>query len=319
MKKLTDLKIIFFGTSVFSEKILSELLKQVPIALVVTQPDRPAGRKKELLAPPVKDLALRENLPLKQFSKIDQPALDFIRQIEPDLIVVASYGLILPQALLEIPAFGCVNVHPSLLPKYRGATPIQGALLNGDQETGVTLMIMNEKMDAGDILIQEKVPVEKDETYPALQDKLIAVAARMIGPTLENLINGKIQPRKQADEEATYVKMIKKQDGLIDWHRSADEIYNQYRAYSYWPQIYSFWEGKRIILEKIALPELKNAQAKRLIAAGKIAKQDEKVLVGTGTQPIELVTVKLEGKKSLPIQEFIKGYPDFIDSQLKTK
>lgn len=314
MKELANCKIFFFGTSFFSEKILAHLTSQLQIELLVTMPDKPVGRKKIITAPSIKKWALKNNLPIKQFPKIDQSALSFFQKEKPDLIIVASYGLILPVKLLTIPRFGCINVHPSILPRHRGATPIQTTLLKGDNETGTTIMLMDETMDTGDILNQAKIPINPLDNFLTLQDKLISATNQITLPTLNNWVQGKIKPQKQKHAQATYTKLIKKNDGLIDWHQPAEIIFNQYRAYYQWPQIFSFWQNKRIILEEIALSD-KNP----VYPPGKIEQENGKIFVGTLTNSIQLVKIRPEGKKTMPIQDFTRGANNFIDSFLKNK
>lgn len=314
MKNLANCKTFFFGTSFFSEKIISHLANHLPIALLVTMPDKPVGRKKIITPPPIKQWALKNKLPVKQFFNIDQNALSFFEKEQPDLIIVASYGLILPNKLLSIPRFGCVNIHPSLLPKHRGATPIQTTLLNGETETGTTIMLMDKTMDTGDILTQNKILISSLDNFITLQNKLIAATNQIILPTLEKWIQGKIIPQPQNHHQATYTKLIKKKDGLIDWQQPAKKILNQYRAFYKWPQVFSFWQDKRIILEEISF-----SSSNPLLAPGEIKQKSEKIFVGTATRSIQLKKIRPEGKSTMSIEDFTRGTANFIDSRFKNK
>jgi len=253
-----DLKFVFFGTPDVANETL-EILKQngyVP-ELIITAPDRPQGRKMILTPPPVKVWAIENNIPyiqpenLKELSfpevrlRGNSPKSDFG---ETDLFIVVAYGKILPEELIKLPKHGSMNIHYSLLPKYRGASPVESAILTGDKETGITIQQMEYKMDAGPIIAKEIVPIQDDEKAPDLRKRLIKIGGELLVKTLPDFIEGKINPIPQNEEEATFCKKIKKEDGLIDLSGDAIKNYNKFRAYANWPRTFFFKDGKRIII-----------------------------------------------------------------------
>ncbi len=302
------------GTPFLAKEILNDLIKKkVPIHTVITQPDRPVGRNQTQQMPEVKETALENKIPFKQFEKIGSEELDFFENEKPDIIIVAAYGLILPKRLVKMPKFGIINVHASLLPKLRGASPIQTALLTGEEETGVTIMLIEEKMDTGNILSQKAVTIDPDNKYPRLEKKMISTSNELLLPTLKNWINKKIKPRKQNDSVATYSKVINKKSGLTDWGNTAQEIYNQFRAFYVWPKIYTHWNGKRLTLNDISKEDPSGINLK----PGKVNETEKGIAVGTNDGLIILNKVQLEGKKEMPIDDFVNGHPDFLDSRLR--
>jgi len=250
--EIKPLKFIFFGSSEFSVIILKHLIEAgyLPLA-IVTAPDQPVGRKQILTPTPVKILALEKNIPILQPKKLDDDfynnVLNSLRQLadqgndkkEVDLFIVASYGKIIPKNILDLSKFGSLNVHPSLLPKYRGASPIQAALLNGEKKTGITIMLMDEKIDHGPILSSAKYPISETENFLTLHNRLAELGAKLLIATMPNFLAGKIKPIEQNHKVATFCKIIKKEEGEINWQKSAEEIYNQWRAYADWPGVYS--------------------------------------------------------------------------------
>lgn len=307
------------GTPAFAEAVLAELINGgYNIIGAATQPDKKSGRKQELRKSPVKILAEKNNIPVFTPEKLDAEAVLQMKNLNPDIIIVAAYGKIIPKSILEIPKFKALNVHPSLLPKYRGASPIQNALLNGESGTGTTIMLMDEGMDTGDILSQEKIPVGNEETCETLSKRLAEKSSELLLKTIPLWLNGKIIPQKQNSAEATYCKILKREDGKIDWQDSAQNIYNRYRAFSPWPGIFSFWNrnGKsyRIKLNKISL---ENTPVNSDLPAGKIVEIENGIAVKTGSGFIILEKIQLGGKKSAALKEFINGYPDFIGSALE--
>lgn len=308
------IKIIFFGTSEFSEVILDSLIKAgYDIAGAFTQPDQKVGRRQEWQKTPVKILAEKNGIPVFNPRKLDTVALEEIKKITPDLIITAAYGKIIPQSILDIPKFGAINVHPSLLPKFRGPSPIQNVLLTGERETGTTIMLMDAGMDTGDILAQKNISIDPDEKLPELSQKLSVLSAELLLEAIPLWTEGKIQPQKQKNEDATSCRLISKEDGKIDWRESAQKIYNKYRAFYSWPGIFTVWNGKRIKLNKIYLG--KNESGKKT-EPGKIVQIDGKIVVGTGEGMIILEELQLEGKPGVKITDFVNGYKNFIGSIL---
>ncbi|MFA5925386.1 MAG: methionyl-tRNA formyltransferase [Parcubacteria group bacterium] len=310
------IKIIYFGTSHFAEIILDKLISEgFEIIAVVTQPDKKAGRKQMYVSSPVKQLSEKYSISVLQPDTFnDEAIIRKLGNMKPDLFVVASYGKILPKAVLGVPRFGCINIHASLLPKYRGASPIQNAILNGEKETGVTLMLMNEKMDQGDIIAQESVDIKKAENTEMLSERLAKVGAELTVRTVPLWTGGKIKAKKQDENLATYCRPIRKEDGRIDWRNSAEEIERRFLAFQIWPGIWTEIKqnSKRLKLLSIK-PEGESMGGED---AGKVIKYDQKAAVQTGKGIIILEEVQLEGKKAVPISDFLKGNQNFIGSRI---
>jgi methionyl-tRNA formyltransferase len=316
--KLKDARIIFMGTSFFAKEILKNLTdNKLKINLVVTQPDKLAGRKKKLKASEVKIFAEKKSLNLLQFNKLDQSALNKIKKSQPDLIIVASYGMIIPDSFLEEFPDIFINIHTSLLPKLRGASPVQTALLQEAKKTGVTIMKIDSKLDAGDIILQKEVLLDPNDTHPTLEKKLINASNRILIETLENYLNKKITPRPQNHKEATFTKIIKKKDGQINWNSEAKNIYNKFKAYYKWPQIYTFWKRsgqvKKITLTEIELGREKSNNKEM----GEVYQNKNNILIKAKKGSLLIKKIKLEGKKELAIENFLNGYPDFLGTILK--
>lgn len=315
MKKI---KTILIGTSEFAERVFTNLyqrlVRDIAAVAVVTTPDKPVGRKQELLPSPVKKWAEEENLPVLQPEKIrDSEWIEKIRKLNPDLIILCAYAQIIPKEILEIPKYGALNIHPSLLPKYRGASPIHAAILNGDKETGVTIMLMDEKMDHGPTISNFQFSISNKITYKELSDKLVNAAADLLVKTLLNWIEGKIKPKPQDHSKASFCKVIKKQDGKIDWNKSAEEIERMIRAFYQWPSAYTFYNDK---LLKILEGEVINKNTDRKI--GEVFLDENKNLcVQTGNDALILKQIQLEGKKPMPCGSFLNGHPEIIGSILK--
>lgn len=297
------MKIVFFGTSKIGIEILQNLHTHHEVKLVVTAPDQKVGRKHVLTPSPIAqaaaELGLTVTKPLK--AKKNPELLELLQEQLADIFIVVSYGKILPAELIYLPPLKTLNVHFSLLPKYRGAAPVQFALLNGETKTGTTIFILDEQMDTGPILAQEEIEILPHETNLELQHRLGHISAELLVKILPLYQQGQIKPQPQDHTQATYTKIIKKLDGLIDWHNSAEKIYNQYRAFSPWPGIYTTWQNKTLkILEcRVSSPST--------IAAEPGTVQDSLVHCGNASA-LQLITVQLEGKKPLPIEDFLNGY-----------
>jgi methionyl-tRNA formyltransferase len=308
------IKIVFMGTPQFAADILDELLKKnYNIVAVFTQPDKKVGRKQEISFLPVKALALENKIRIFQPDSLRKKEnIERIREINPGLIIVAAYGKILPREILEIPKFNCLNVHASLLPKFRGASPIQNAILAGEKETGVTLMLMNERMDAGDILAQNRVKIRATDTTENLAKKLSSLGAKNIIENLPGWLSGKIKPKRQDADQATFCRAIRREDGIVNWRETAQSIYDQWRAFQPWPGIYTLAKlrngNRRIKLVEIAVdPTAENGEK-----PGKVIEYNHKYAVQTGKGIVFLEKVQLEGKKTISISDFRRGYPEFI-------
>ncbi|MFP3721518.1 methionyl-tRNA formyltransferase [Niallia circulans] len=299
-------KVVFMGTPDFSVPVLQRLLEEkYEVIAVVTQPDRPVGRKKVLTPPPVKVEALKHDIPVYQPEKIRQSdELKAIISLNPDIIVTAAFGQILPKELLDAPKFGCVNVHASLLPELRGGAPIHYSILQGKEKTGITIMYMAEKLDAGDIISVAEVEIEEEDTVGTLHDKLSCVGSDLLAETLPKLLAGEITPIPQKDEEATFAPNLKRSDEQIDWSVSGEEIYNKIRGLNPWPVAFTLYQGK---VMKVWAG--KKVAKKRDAAPGTIVDiTDHGPIVATGNDTyIQLTEVQPAGKKKMDISQFLRG------------
>ena len=300
------MRIVFMGTPDFSVPTLEALLKGGHEVIgVVTQPDRPKGRGKAVLMTPVKEKALEYGIPVYQPVKArEESFVELLRSLKPDAMVVIAFGQILPKAILDIPKYGCINIHASLLPKYRGAAPLQWVVLEGEKETGITTMMMDVGMDTGDMLEKLVVPVDKKETYGSIHDKLSVLGGELILSTLEKLENGTLERTPQPEDEATYTKKITKVMGDIDWTEDAAVIERYIRGLNPWPSAYTSWNGKTLkIWDADVLEQEYSGEPGEIIKVEK-----DGVLVKTGKDILVLREVQLEGKKRMEIQAFLRGY-----------
>lgn len=293
--------IIFFGTPEFAVPSLKALISRgEKILLVVTQPDKPKGRGKNLQAPEIKKVALQYELPLCQPEKIkDDNFIKKLKSLNPEFAIVVAYGKILPKEILEIPKHGCINLHASLLPKYRGAAPIQWALINGEKITGVTTMIIDEGLDTGPILLQKEISINDEDNAETLSEKLSVVGAELIIETIDKMRKGIITPEPQTGE-ITYAPQLKKDDGKINWNNSAKKIFNLVRGTYPWPCAYSFLKDERV---KIIKTEVLEGNA----APGLIIKAKNELIVGTQEGLLRILLIQPEGKKIMTAKEFISG------------
>ncbi|QQG53007.1 MAG: methionyl-tRNA formyltransferase [Candidatus Falkowbacteria bacterium] len=312
-------KIIFMGTPEFSLPGLSALIQSAnfEISAVFTQPDKPVGRKQILTPPPVKTTALKYGIKIFQPEKI-KSEMENIKNLQPDLIVVIAYGKIIPQEILDIPKYGCINVHASLLPKYRGAACLNAPILNGDQETGVTIMKMEAGLDTGPILKQAIMKLSGQETLADVHDRLAALGAELLPEVLMEWTAGKIKPQIQDDSQASYIKTLAKEDGKIDWAKPALEIERQIRAYNPWPGTFCYDKNNKIIKILAAarpLNEQKNIDEK--IATGQVSLINGQLTVACGQGSIIILKLQAEGGKALLAKDFLSGHQDFIGQILK--
>jgi len=305
------MKVIFMGTPDFSIPSLEGIYKSGrEIISVVTQPDRPRGRGMHLRPSPVKEFALKHNLKiLEPLSIKDNVFIKTIRDLYPDIIVVVAYGKILPKEILEIPPIGCVNLHASLLPKYRGAAPINWAIINGEKETGVTTQKMALKLDSGDILLQDRVEILESDTAGTLHDKLKVIGASLLVKTLDLLEKKSIEPMVQDESQATFAPMLKKEDGLIDWTKDAQSILNLIRGTNPWPSAYTFLSGKIFKIWRASLIDFNSGRK-----PGSITKKGERLLVQTGDKSLSLEEVQLENHKRMSAKDFLIGMGKSIPS-----
>lgn len=298
----TQPRVVFMGSPEFALPTLRALAAHYPVVGVVTQPDRPAGRGKRLTPPPVKVLAQELGLPLMQPRRLRDPeAMARLREWAPDLIVVTAYGQILRPEVLQLPRYGCLNVHASLLPRWRGASPIQHAILAGDAETGVTIMLMDEGLDTGPILRQRATPVGPEETAGQLSARLAEMGADLLIETLPDYLAGALQPQPQDDSRATYAPLLKKEDGRLDFTRPAAYLARQVRAFDPWPGTFTNWEGQILKVKRayaVAAPS--PGPGVRLVHEGLPA-------VGTGEGVLVLVEVQPAGKRAMSGADFLRG------------
>ncbi len=318
-KKSIKLRVVFMGTSSFADKILTALLAaEYNIISVYTQADKKVGREQELKKSAVKITAEGKKIPVFTPAKFRENEIKELADQKPDLIVVAAYGKILPKAVLDLPGFGAINTHGSLLPSYRGPSPIQNAILDGEKETGVTIMLMDEGIDTGAILSQKKTKITPHETNVELMERLAILSSELLLETIPLLAKRKIEPSPQDNLKATLCQLIERSDGKIIWTNDATAIYNQYRAFFSWPGVFTFWErdkfNTRIKLNKIILAE-KNISEKHHI--GEVFKMEDEIAVQTENGAIILKEIQLEGKNNTKIADFINGNPSFIGSILK--
>lgn len=301
------MKLVFMGTPDYAVNTLEALISAGHnVAAVFAQPDKPVGRKHIITAPPVKVCAQKHGITVYQPNTLrDGKAEEILREIAPDAIVVVAYGKILPKEILNIPKYGCVNGHASLLPKYRGASPIQWCIVCGEKETGVTAMKMDEGMDTGDILKTVKTQIGAEETAEELFDRLSVITAELLVNTIDDLENGNITPQKQDEEKASYAPIIKKEMALLDFeNKTAEEIHNAVRGYYSWPCAYFLLEGKRVKVIKAAVSD--NTGAK----AGTVIKSDDSLVIACkGGTAVELVTVQPEGSKPMTAKQMLCGRP----------
>jgi methionyl-tRNA formyltransferase len=293
--------IVFFGTDEFAAQTLEALAnaKGFEVVSVVTQPDRPVGRKQELEKPPVKIVAEKYNIPVEQPESLKNYSLPTTNY---SLNIVYRYGLIIPQNILNIPTHGTINIHPSLLPKYRGPSPIQTAIMNGDNETAITIMLMDEKMDHGPILAQEKFAINPDDTYQTLSERMTPRVNEILLQTIPSFLSGEIKPQPQDDSVATVTKILSRDDGKIDWSKSASEIYNQYRALTPWPGVWTMWEGKRLKLLGLVPSPLRRG------TKGEVSLDAGRIYISCSDGSLEVTELQLEGTKPMDAKTFLSGY-----------
>ena len=281
------------------------------VRAVVTQPDKPKGRDLKVQPGPVKKIALAHNLPVLQPPRArEETFVSQLRELAPDLIVVVAYGQILPQAILDIPRFGCLNVHTSLLPKYRGAAPIQWAIFNGDAETGVSIMKMEAGLDTGDIVSEARTPIACTDNAQTLHDRLAKLGADLLVRTLPDYIAGRVPTRPQPGEGASYARKISKEDGRIEWSRPAREIWNQIRAFTPWPGAFTYYSSdnaqSRLLKIWSAAEDsgLRTARPGEILAAGKAG-----IVVACGEHALRILEVQLEGGRRMTAEKFLAGHP----------
>ncbi len=306
-------RIVFMGTPAFAVPSLQRLIETQDVVGVVTQPDRPAGRGQQLRMSPVKEAALSAEIPLYQPKSLrKEAAAEPLRAWQPDVIVVAAFGQILRPHVLDLPPHGCLNVHASLLPRWRGASPIQHAIMAGDAESGITLMRMDVGLDTGPMLAKARVAIAADETAETLHDKLAALGADLLADNLEAILAGEITAEPQDDALSTYAPMISKADGKLDWSTSAEALDRHVRAMTPWPGAFTSWNGK--LLKVLSAHPLTGRTPSG--QPGQVMAIEDGVAVVTAEGALALDRVQLAGKKASDAADFVRGRPEFVNSVL---
>lgn len=299
------MNIVYMGTPEFSVGPLKALIKEYNVSLVVTQPDRKVGRKQEIKYSPVKEFALSNNIEVFQPEKIRND-YQYILDKKPDIIITCAYGQIIPKEILDFPKYKCINIHASLLPKYRGGAPIHHAIINGDEYTGVTIMYMDEAMDSGDILYQEKIKIEENDNVGTMFEKLSLLGSDMIIKSLPGIIDGSIKPIKQNKDEVTYAYNISKEDELLDFNKSSKEVFNKIRGLNPFPVAYALLDNKRV---KIYSSKIGSSNKEGKIGEI-ISIYEDGIGVKTNDGEIIITELQFEGKKKTSVKEYLNGIQD---------
>ncbi len=313
------MRIVFMGTPEFAVPILERLFSgEHQVVSVYTQPDRPAGRGRGLSPPPVKIVALRHNLEVHQPPKMGPAEVEQLAKLKPDVIVLAAFGQLLSQQVLDIPRYGGLNVHPSLLPRHRGPSPLAGAILAGDSETGVTIMLMDAGLDTGPILSQTRVAIEPEDTTGTLTARLAQVSAELLAETLPRWLKGEIKPQPQDEHQATHTRRFSKEDGELDWHRHAEELWRLVRAFQPWPGGYTRWQGRIIkVLEAIPIPAVKGDEPGKVIALD-LAPKGAAFGIVTVNGVLGICRLQPEGKRAMSAADFLRGHRGLLGSVVPT-
>ncbi len=307
--------LVFMGSPQFAVPTLEALARDHTILAVFTQPDKPAGRGQQLAAVPAKQWAIAHDVPVQQpksFRKEPQ-AIDVLRDLKPEVIVVAAYGLILPQAVLDVPLFGSLNVHGSILPRHRGAAPITSAILAGDAETGITIMKMDAGLDTGPLLSVAREPIRSDDTTASLSERLSSIGGQLMADTLPKYLSGEIVPQPQPEAGATYSPKIAKADAQIDWSKPAIEIERMVRAYTPWPGTQTTWNAHMVkVLKALVIEGKRDGEIGRVIKL-----TDGSIGVVTGQGVLVLKEIQLAGRKAMKAEDFVRGQPKFVGTMLR--
>ena len=311
-------KIVFMGTPKFAVPVLEMLIENYGVDLVITQPDKKVGRKKVLTPPPVKVVALDNNIKVLQPEKIstDEETYNTLKELNPDIIITAAYGQLVPEKILEIPKHKCINVHGSLLPKLRGGAPIQYSILENHKKTGITIMYMVKKLDAGDMISKVEVDILDSDNYESLHDKLSVAGRDLLNETLPKIFSGDIAPEKQDDEQATFARNILREDEKIDWNTSAREVFNKVRALDPTPGAFTYLDGNVLKIWSSEVVELEEQSSYSKV--GTIVKQDKKniyVLCGNETI-LKVHELQVSGKKRMPVVNFLSNKKDYVGTIL---
>lgn len=309
-----SVKTIFFGTPEFAVPALKALIEGgYNVVAVVTQPEKPNGRKNQTSPSPIKKFAKENNLPVLEPSALKDSAFsEAFKNFNLDLCIVAAYGRIIPKQYMDLPRYGFINIHPSHLPQYRGPSPVQTAILDGQEQTGTSIMLIDDQVDHGPILNYKNYAIPDTYYYEEAKNDLAQISAGLLIDTLNDYLEGKITPQPQKHEEATYTKILERQDGKIDWNKSARDVYNQIRALNPEPGTWTTWNGKILNIKKASVLELEAMEQ-----PGQIKKIDKNIVIATKKCYLLLQIIQLEGKRETDAQAFLNGHSDFIDSTLE--
>ncbi|WP_148549769.1 methionyl-tRNA formyltransferase [Paraclostridium bifermentans] len=299
------MKIVFMGTPEFAVPCLQKIIDEGhEVVAVVTQPDKPKGRGKKLAMPPVKELALKYDIPVYQPLKArEESFVDTLKEMNPELIVVVAFGQILPKSILDIPKYGCVNVHASLLPRYRGAAPLNWVIINGEEKTGVTTMYMDEGLDTGDMILKSEIPLDDEITAGELHDKMMIDGAKVLKETIDLIEKGEAPREKQSNEDTCYSPIMNKSLGNIDWKKSAIDIHNLVRGINPWPSAYTTYEGQTMKIWKTKVIDKNSDKDPGTI----ISVDKEGINVSTSEGIVQIKEIQMAGKKRMEVPEYIKG------------
>ena len=299
------MKIVFMGTPEFAVPCLQKIIDEGhEVVAVVTQPDKPKGRGKKLAMPPVKELALKYDIPVYQPLKArEESFVDTLKEMNPELIVVVAFGQILPKSILDIPKYGCVNVHASLLPRYRGAAPLNWVIINGEEKTGVTTMYMDEGLDTGDMILKSEIPLDDEITAGELHDKMMIDGAKVLKETIDLIEKGEAPREKQSNEDTCYSPIMNKSLGNIDWKKSAIDIHNLVRGINPWPSAYTTYEGQTMKIWKTKVIDKNSDKDPGTI----ISVDKEGINVSTSEGMLQIKEIQMAGKKRMEVPEYIKG------------
>ncbi|MBR4277184.1 MAG: methionyl-tRNA formyltransferase [Lachnospiraceae bacterium] len=312
------MKIVFMGTPDFAAGALKAIIEAGhEVTLVVTQPDRAKGRSDKLIPSPVKDVALEHNIPVFQPLKIKTPeAVAELRKYDADIFVVAAFGQIISQEILDMPRYGCVNIHASLLPKYRGASPIQRVILDGEKKTGVTIMQMDAGIDTGDMLYKVETEISDEDTFETLHDRLTGIGAEAIVEALPLIESGELVPEKQDDSQSCYAKLIKKEMGKIDFNKSAEEVSRLVRGMNPWPSAYTFLSGKQMKVWRVSVLPQTDDKTGKAVPGEIVELTKDGITVKCGEGSVKILELQLEGKKRMAAKDFLLGAKPEVGSIL---
>lgn len=312
------MKIIFFGTPAFSVPFLEHLIEDTEIEVVgvVTQPDKPSGRDGEVTPSPVKMMAQDAIIPFFQPSslKTDQQIGRTLTNLDADFFVVVAYGKIIPKAILDIPKRGCINVHPSLLPRWRGPSPMQWAIAQGDPTTGVTIMLLDEGMDTGLLLASEHLTIDAEETYESLVHKVHEIGPQLLSSTLKRYEKNEIIPLKQDEAHATITRLLEKEDGHVNWSQTMAQIDRIHRAYSSWPGTWTCWERKKGVCLRLKIVSLRPVDFRADVPQGTVVVKDGRLFIDCADGTLEILEIQPEGKPKMKADAFIAGYSDIVQA-----